>query len=82
MSDIRIKISSVKKEALIWVILVLAGFLMNVYAIILYDGKWSELYSQLHIVLLLSVVLYVLLVIIRGTIHIIKYITRRWVIRT
>jgi hypothetical protein len=82
MSDIRIKISSVKKEALIWVILVLAGFLMNVYAIILYDGKWSELYSQLHIVLLLSVVLYVFIALIRGGIHIIKYIISRWAIRS
>ncbi|MDG5767707.1 hypothetical protein QA596_09540 [Balneolales bacterium ANBcel1] len=65
MKEIRIKVSSIWREVLIWVIMLAVAFLTNVYAIRTYDGQWSELISQLHIVLLLSVVYYVLLAVLR-----------------
>ncbi|GET23359.1 hypothetical protein CLV93_103233 [Prolixibacter denitrificans] len=48
-----------------WGISFIVAFLMNVYGIVRYNTSWSELYSQLHIVLLISFVLYAFIGIIR-----------------
>jgi len=80
MNEIKIKISSIIREAVIWAVLLVVAFLTNVYAIITYDGQWPELISQLHVVFILSVVYYVILAIIRAIVHGIKFIVKRWVI--
>lgn len=66
MKDITIKVSSIVKELKIWMFLVILAFLTNVYAITKFEGQWLELYSQLHIILILSVFYYVVVLLLRG----------------
>lgn len=80
MKEIRIKVSSIFREIVIWFILLIAAFLTNVHAINKYDGQWTELWSQFHVVLILSVVYYVLAVILRGIIYGIFKMTKAWII--
>jgi len=79
MKDLTIKASSIIRELLIFAGMLVAAFLTNVYAIWVHDGQWGELISQLHIVLLLSVVYYVLLVVIRLIIRGIMLLVKRFV---
>lgn len=66
MREFTIKGSSIIREILIWVGLLILAFFTNVYAISVYDGQWSELRTQLHIVLLLSLVYYLVVALIRA----------------
>ncbi len=67
MKVIEIKAGVIKRELmLLWVMLVVA-FVMNVNAIVVHDGQWSKLVSQLHIVVLLTLFLYLLVLLIRLT---------------
>lgn len=63
MTGLTITASDAIKELKIWAATLIAAIVINVYAIIYYDGSWSELYSQFHIVLIISMVLYFLLAI-------------------
>ena len=65
MSDWIITRQRRNRELIYWGISFTIAFLMNVYSIVTYNTLWSELYSQLHIVLLISFVLYALIGIIR-----------------
>ncbi|WP_106541647.1 hypothetical protein [Prolixibacter denitrificans] len=65
MSDWIITRQRRRKELMFWGISFIVAFLMNVYGIVRYNTSWSELYSQLHIVLLISFVLYAFIGIIR-----------------
>lgn len=66
MKDLVIKSSVVKKELKIWLILFIAAFLINIYAIIDHSGEWIELITQLHIVILLTMIIYSFIGVIRG----------------
>ncbi len=66
MKDIRIKGTRIRKELKIWAALIFTAFLINLYAILIHDGEWIELVTQLHIVLMLSFILYLLIVLLRG----------------
>jgi len=66
MRDIRIRSASATRELLIWFALLLVAFFINVYAIIVHSGNWIELITQLHIVLAMSIVLYLAAALIRG----------------
>lgn len=65
MKDLIIKASVIKKELKIWFMLLIGAFFVNVYAIIVHSGDWIELITQLHIVVILSLVLYLMTVIFR-----------------
>lgn len=65
MKDIIIKSSTVKKEGSILAFLFGLAVLINLISIIMYDGLWHELITQLPVVLVLTLVLYVLLLFIR-----------------
>jgi hypothetical protein len=65
MKDIVIKERVVKRELILLLGMFVVAFLMNIYAIIVHDGNWSELVSQLHIVGLLTLFFYVLVLLIR-----------------
>ncbi len=69
MKDILIKASSIRRELLVYLTVFIVAFFSNVYAIIAYSGRWAELYTQLHIVFLLSIFLYLLLALIRLVIY-------------
>lgn len=80
MKEIRIKVTSIIREVVIWVALLIAAFFTNVYAISTYDGQWSELFSQLHVVFIISAVYYVLLVLLRLIVFGIYKAARLWVL--
>lgn len=77
MNDIRIKGSSIKRELWIGFALLMLALGVNVYAIIIYDGHWSELFTQLHVVLILSVFFYVVAALLRGLVFAVLWLLRR-----
>jgi len=77
MKDITIRASSIERELIIWGVLVILALLTNVYAILKFEGQWSEFYSQLHIILILSVVYYVVVLLLRGVIVGVKSLYKR-----
>lgn len=72
MKDLKIEGTSIIRELLMWGLFFIIAFLTNVFAISFYEGQWSELYSQLHIVFILSIVYYFVALLIRGLISGIK----------
>jgi hypothetical protein len=76
MKDILIKGAKVKKELLFWLASFLAAAVINIYAIIKYNTNWVELLSQLHIVILLSLLIYFILLGIRGVVYLLKPLLR------
>ena len=76
MKDVTVQGSSIVREIRIWLLLLVAAFLTNIYAIISYNGQWVELFTQWHVVLILSVVFYVFLWIIRGLVRGVLFIIR------
>lgn len=77
MNEICIKVSSIKRELWIWFALLWVAVVVNIYAILSYDGQWWELFSQLHVVLILSVVFYFLALLLRGLVCIGMWLFRR-----
>jgi uncharacterized membrane protein len=65
MKDITITGSRIKKELIIFGICLLAATGLNTYSISKYETDWSELIGQLHIVLLIAIVIYVLVLLFR-----------------
>lgn len=72
MKDILITKVHIKLEIIIWLYCFGAAFLLNVYAIIKYNNSWLELLSQLHIVILISLVFYFLVGLTRIIIWLLK----------
>lgn len=60
MKDIIIKGVRIKKELIILGVCLVASIGLNIYSIAKYETDWSELIGQLHIVLLLALLLYLL----------------------
>jgi hypothetical protein len=77
LKDIILRGAVVRRELAIWVIFFVGAFGLNLYAISVYDSKWSELFSQLHIVVLLSVAFYIITALFRGFYFILKYLISR-----
>ena len=65
MKDIIIKAKQIKKEIVILVACLAAAIGLNVYSIIRYKTEWSELYSQMYMVIFIAFLLYILLGIFR-----------------
>lgn len=65
MKNIIIKAEVIKRELIILLSAFVLSFFMNVYAIIVYSGQWLELFTQFHIVILLTLFFYVLVLIVR-----------------
>jgi hypothetical protein len=65
MKDIVIKGKVIRRELILLGMMLLVALLMNVYAILVHHGQWSELLSQLHVVGLLTLFLYVLVLLFR-----------------
>ena len=68
-------ITARQKRREVWILLACfaAAFIFNIAGIIKYNSPASELFSQLHIVLLLAVFFYFLIAVLRGI-----YIAFRW----
>ena len=66
MKDITITARRIRIE-LKWLLLSLAlAAILNVFSIIKYNTSWLELITSLHLVVLMSLILYVLLLFFRG----------------
>jgi hypothetical protein len=65
-----------RRELIIFGVSFLMSFLLNVIGIIKHNTQAKELFTQIHIVLLVSLVIYGLVVILRVLYHL---ITRLWI---
>jgi hypothetical protein len=66
MKDIIIPAKRIRTE-IRWLLASLAlAFILNIYSIIKFGSSWTELVTSLHVVILMSLVIYVLLVFLRG----------------
>ncbi|MBX3007046.1 MAG: hypothetical protein KF816_03360 [Melioribacteraceae bacterium] len=54
MRDIVITKKQIKRELTIWLCCFGIAFIINFYAIFKYDTQWIELFTQFHVVLILS----------------------------
>ena len=77
MNEIRIKLSTVYRELIIFGVMFAVFFFTNVYAVVSYNGQWLELLTQLHIVGFLSLVFYFLLALIRIIVFGVKTLVRK-----
>ena len=69
MKDIIITPKRIKTESKIWLVCFIAAVLINVISIIMYGTSWVEVFSQLHIVLLISLFVYILVGVVRLIIY-------------
>ena len=60
MKDIIIPSKTVRKEMIILAVSLAAALILNIYSIIKYETDWAELFSQLHVVLAVGLVIYLL----------------------
>lgn len=65
MKDIIIPGKVIRKELVILMVSMVAAVLLNVFSIIKYKTAWAELFSQLHVVFAVGIVIYLLVVIFR-----------------
>ncbi len=65
MRDIVIKAATIRKELIVFSVSLVAALLLNVYSIVTYKTAWIELYSQLHVVIAVGIVIYLLVLIFR-----------------
>lgn len=74
MKDINIKITARRQKAELLSLLVcfVIAFGLNVYAIIAYDGKWSELFWSLGFVATTTGVLYAVWTLLRLAVWLVK----------
>lgn len=71
MKDLVIKGKWIKRELIVLLVLLLISVITNAVGIIKHDTEWIEMLSQLHVVVLLTMVLYVLTGLIRILIYLI-----------
>lgn len=72
MENIVITPKQIKGEVVRILCCFVIAFGLNVYAIIAYDGKWSELFWSLGFVAATTAILYAVLIAVRLTVWIIK----------
>ncbi len=77
MKDIVIPSRTIRRELLAALACFLTSFLVNVGAVIAYHKNWTEIFTQIGYVVVISVFFYVILWVIRILILIIKKIINR-----
>ena len=77
MKDIKITARRQKLELLTLLVCIIIAELLNVYAIIAYDGKWSQLITSIGYVLAFGVLLYLSWSALRITWSILRKITKK-----
>jgi hypothetical protein len=65
MKDTLITAKTKKREGIVFVLCFLFANGMNVYSILHYGSSWSELWTQLHVVALVTLLLYIFTLLIR-----------------
>lgn len=77
IKDLIIKEKVIRREIVLLGILFLFANLVNVYAIVVHQGNWTELASQFHVVGLLTLFLYAVSWFGRGLFYSIRAAWRR-----
>ncbi|NLX80499.1 MAG: hypothetical protein GXZ03_02905 [Proteiniphilum sp.] len=72
MKDITITSKRLKKESTIFIVCFIIAFIINVVSIFIYKTSWFELFTQIGYVTIISIVLYLLFVPIRGVISLVR----------
>jgi hypothetical protein len=65
MRDIVIPSKVIKRELIVLLISLISAFLLNIYSIIKYETSWNEIYNQIHVVLGVAFLIYVLVFLFR-----------------
>lgn len=65
MRDIVIPSKVIKRELIILLVSLVSAFLLNIYSIIKYGTSWKEIYNQIHVVLGVALLIYVLVLLFR-----------------
>jgi len=65
MKDITITGKRIKTEIIFYIISFCIAVILNIHAIVKYNSPWSELFSELHVVFIISFVVYLLLLLVR-----------------
>lgn len=60
MKDITIKAKTIKRELFFILLSIILAFVMNIVGIALHGTQWKELLTQIHVVLILSLIIYIL----------------------
>lgn len=61
MKDIVVTACRLRRERNVYLVCFLLAFLLNLVAVVRFDRPWTELFSQIGYVLVISVVLYLVL---------------------
>lgn len=77
MKDIKITAKRQKTELITLLVCIVIAVLFNVYAIIAYDGKWSELFSAAGYTLVFGVLLYLSWTALRISWEILRSVTKK-----
>jgi hypothetical protein len=75
--DAIITAESKKKETRIFIYCMLIAFLFNVAGIIIYKSRWTELFSSLGYVLIIGIFFYLVALLVRLLIILIKWIFKK-----
>lgn len=65
MKDIRIPASRIRKEGIWLLISLIVSLGFNFYSIIRFHTAWKELITQIHVVIILALIVYVLILLLR-----------------
>lgn len=77
MKNIVITPRQLRRELFIWLFCLIAAIGLNIYSIIHYNTNWSELYSQIGYVFVISIAIYLILWVFRGLFLLVKYFSRK-----
>jgi hypothetical protein len=77
MKDITIKGVCIKRELWVFLGVFIFAFGLNIYSIIHYKTSWSELYTHLYIVVLMSIFIYCVIAGIRIVVALISKLFRK-----
>jgi hypothetical protein len=72
MKDILIKSKRIKKDLLYLLVSLALADLLNVISIIVYKSSWKEIFTQLGYVFMIGILFYILSIIIRVLVRVIK----------
>ena len=77
MKDFVIKAKTIKQELIVLLVVFVSAFGLNIYSIIHYKTSWAELYSQLHITIILAIVLYLFILVTRAVVYGLKRLSAK-----
>jgi hypothetical protein len=77
MKKIIITGNHLKRGFFIWFLSFIVAVVINIYSIVKYDTSWTELYSQIGFVVMISVMIYIVVLVFRGLFFLLDFILRK-----